>query len=135
MNHRSCRLLLAFSIAVSHLHSLLHVLLVNWLTFCASKVIQHFFCDVNPVLKLACSPTSVNEIVAITEGLASVVAPFVCIITSYLRILTAVLNIHSAAGKHKAFSPCSSHLTRVTLLYGSISYVYFQPLSRYPVKD
>ncbi|XP_070286180.1 olfactory receptor 1L3-like [Myotis yumanensis] len=135
MNHKRCMLLVVFSIAFSCLHSLLHVLMVNRLTFCASNVIHHFFCDVNPVLKLACSSTSVNEVIAMTEGLASVMAPFACIIISYLRILIAVLNIPSASGKRKAFSTCSSHLTVVTLFYGSISYVYFQPLSKYTVKD
>ncbi|XP_047625239.1 olfactory receptor 1L3-like [Phacochoerus africanus] len=135
MNHRRCVLLLAAFTAFSYLHSLLHVLLVSRLTFCASNVIHHFFCDVNPVLKLACSSTSVNRVVAMTEGLASVMAPFGCIVISYLRILIAVLKIPSAAGKRKAFSTCSSHLTVVTLFYGSISYVYFQPLSSYSVKD
>uniref|UniRef100_A0A8D1LK90 Olfactory receptor n=1 Tax=Sus scrofa TaxID=9823 RepID=A0A8D1LK90_PIG len=135
MNHRCCVLLLAAFTAFSYLHSLLHVLLVNQLTFCASNVIHHFFCDVNPILKLACSSTFVNRVVAMTEGLASVMAPFGCIVFSYLRILTAILKIPSAAGKRKAFSTCSSHLTVVTLFYGSISYVYFQPLSSYTVKD
>ncbi|XP_006158264.1 olfactory receptor 1L3 [Tupaia chinensis] len=135
MNHRHCILLTAFSNIFSSLHSLLHVLLVNRLTFCVSNVIHHFFCDVYPVLKLSCSSTFVNEVVAMTEGLASVMAPFVCIIISYLRILIAILKIPSASGKHKAFSTCSSHLTVVTLYYGSISYVYFQPLSSYTVKN
>ncbi|XP_008824522.1 olfactory receptor 1L3 [Nannospalax galili] len=135
MSHRLCGLLLTFSIIFSYLHSLLHVLLVNQLTFCASNVIHHFFCDVNPVLKLSCSSTFVNEVVAKTEGMASVMAPFICIIVSYLRILLTVLKIPSATGKRKAFSTCSSHLTVVTLFYGSISYVYFQPLSSYTVKD
>ncbi|KAM6183720.1 olfactory receptor 1L3 [Erethizon dorsatum] len=135
MNHRCCTLLLVFCITFSHLHSLLHVLLANRLTFCASNVIHHFFCEVNPVLKLSCSSTFVNEVVAMTEGLASVMLPFICILISYLRILIAILKIPSAAGKHKAFSTCSSHLTVVTLFYGSISYVYFQPLSSYTVED
>ncbi|XP_047625557.1 olfactory receptor 1L3-like [Phacochoerus africanus] len=135
MNHRRCVLLLAALTDFSYLHSLLHVLLVSRLTFCASNIIHHFFCDVNPVLKLACSSTSVNRVVAMTEGLASVMAPFGCIVISYLRILIAVLKIPSASGKCKAFSTCSSHLTVVTLFYGSISYVYFQPLSSYSVKD
>ncbi|PNJ19513.1 LOW QUALITY PROTEIN: OR1L3 isoform 1 [Pongo abelii] len=131
MNRRCCVLLLAFPVTFSYFHSLLHVLLVNRLTFCTSNVIHHFFCDVNPVLKLSCSSTFVNEIVAMTEGLASVMAPFVCIIISYLRILIAVLKIPS----DKAFSTCSYHLTVVILFYGSISYVYLQPLSSYNVKD
>ncbi|XP_057576574.1 olfactory receptor 1L3-like [Hippopotamus amphibius kiboko] len=135
MNHGRCVLLVAFSIAFSYFHSLLHVLLVNWLTFCASNVIRHFFCDVNPVLKLACSSTSVNEVVTMTEGVASVMTPFLCVVMSYLRILIAILKIPSAAGKRKACSTCSSHLTVVTLFYGSIIYVYFQPLSNYTVKD
>ncbi|XP_012519861.1 PREDICTED: olfactory receptor 1L3 [Propithecus coquereli] len=135
MNRRCCALLLVFSITFSYLHSLLQVLLVNQLTFCASNVIHHFFCDFNPVLKLSCSSTFVNEVVTMTEGLAAVMAPFVCIIISYLRILIFVLRIPSAAGKRKAFSTCSSHLTVVTLFYGSITYVYFRPLSSYTVKD
>ncbi|XP_076984016.1 olfactory receptor 1L3-like [Tamandua tetradactyla] len=135
MNHRCCMWLVASSITFSYLHSLLHVLLVNRLTFCASNVIHHFFCDVNPVLKLSCSSTSVNEVVAMTEGLASVMAPFACIIISYVRIFIAVITIPSAAGKCKAFSTCSSHLTVVTLFYGSISYVYFQPVASYTVKN
>ncbi|XP_069330738.1 olfactory receptor 1L3-like [Eulemur rufifrons] len=135
MNRRCCALLLAFSITFPYLHSLLYILLVNQLTFCASNVIHHFFCDVYPVLKLSCSSTFVIEVVAMTEGLADVMAPFVCILISYLRILISVLKIPSAAGKRKAFSTCSSHLTVVTLCYGSITYVYFQPLSSYTVKD
>ncbi|XP_075415650.1 olfactory receptor 1L3-like [Tenrec ecaudatus] len=135
MSHRRCVLLLSLSTAFSCLHSLVHVLLVNRLTFCASNVIHHFFCDVNPVLKLSCSSTSINELVAMTEGMASVMAPFACIVISYLRILLTILMIPSAAGKHKAFSTCSSHLMVVTLFYGSISYVYFQPLSSYTVND
>ncbi|KAM4877655.1 LOW QUALITY PROTEIN: olfactory receptor 1L3-like [Thomomys bottae] len=131
MNHRCCTLLLTFSVTFSHLHALLHVLLVNHLNFCASK--HHFFCDINPLLKLSCSSTFVNEVVAMTEGLASVMAPFICIVISYLRIFIAVLKIPSASGKRKAFSTCSSHLTVV--FYGSISYVYFQPSSSYTVKD
>ncbi|XP_037706727.1 olfactory receptor 1L3-like [Choloepus didactylus] len=134
MNHRHCVLLVAFSIAFSFLHSLLHVLLVNRLTFCASNIIHHFFCDLNPVLNLSCSSTSANEVVAMTEGVAFVMAPFICII-SYVRIFIAVITIPSAAGKRKAFSTCSSHLTVVTLFYGSISYVYLQPLASDTIKS
>ncbi|XP_075865349.1 olfactory receptor 1L3-like [Microcebus murinus] len=135
MNRRCCALLLAFSITFSNLHSLLQILLMNQLTFCASNVIHHFFCDFSPVLKLSCSSTFVNEVVTMTEGLASVMAPFLCILISYLKILISVLMIPSAAGKRKAFSTCSSHLTVVTLFYGSVSYVYFRPLSSYTVQE
>ncbi|XP_052504724.1 olfactory receptor 1L1 [Budorcas taxicolor] len=135
MNHRRCVLLLVLSFCIPHLHSLLHILLTNQLIFCASNVIHHFFCDDQPVLKLSCSSHFVKEITVMTEGLAIIMTPFSCIIISYLRIFITVLKIPSAAGKCKAFSTCSSHLTVVTLFYGSISYVYFKPLSNYTVKD
>ncbi|XP_069442380.1 olfactory receptor 1L1 [Ovis canadensis] len=135
MNHRRCVLLLVLSFCIPQLHSLLHILLTNQLIFCASNVIHHFFCDDQPVLKLSCSSHFVKEITVMTEGLAIIMTPFSCIIMSYLRIFITVLKIPSAAGKCKAFSTCGSHLTVVTLFYGSISYVYFKPLSNYTVKD
>ncbi|XP_003264147.2 olfactory receptor 1L1 [Nomascus leucogenys] len=135
MSHRCCVLLLVLSFCIPHFHSLLHILLTNQLIFCASNVIHHFFCDDQPVLKLSCSSHFVKEITVMTEGLAVIMTSFSCIVISYLRILITVLKIPSAAGKRKAFSTCGSHLTVVTLFYGSISYVYFQPLSNYTVKD
>ncbi|XP_021547270.1 olfactory receptor 1L1-like [Neomonachus schauinslandi] len=135
MSHRHCVLLLVFSCSISDLHSLLLVLLINRLTFCDSNVIPHFLCDINPLLKLSCSSTLVDDIVINTEGLITLVTPFMCVIISYFQILIAVLKIPSAAGKHKAFSTCGSHLTVVTLFYGSIIYVYFRPLSSYTIKD
>ncbi|KAM8801409.1 olfactory receptor 1L3-like [Rhynchonycteris naso] len=134
MNHRHCMLLLVFSVAVPCFHSLLHVLLMHWLTFCESNVIHHFFCDVNPLLKLAYSSTSVDELGLMTKGLASVVTPLICIVISYLQILITVLRIPSAAEKCKALSTCSSHLTVVPLFCGIIIYVYFQELLSYTVK-
>ncbi|XP_008525929.2 olfactory receptor 1L4-like [Equus przewalskii] len=136
MNPRRCLLMLLGSCTVSHLHSMLRVLLMSRLSFCASHVIKHFFCDTQPVLKLSCSDTSSNQMVVMTETLAVIVTPFLCILFSYLRIIITVLTIPSAAGKWKAFSTCGSHLTIVVLFYGSIIYVYFRPLSMYSmVKD
>ncbi|XP_078292272.1 olfactory receptor 1L8-like [Panthera onca] len=135
MSHHRCVLLVAFSCSLPHLHSLLHTLLLNRLTFCDNNVIHHFFCDINPLLKLSCSSTFLNEIVIMSEGSVVLVTPFVCITFSYIRILITVLKIPSAAGKRKAFSTCGSHLTVVTLFYGSIFYVYLQPLSTYTARD
>ncbi|XP_016011404.1 olfactory receptor 1L8-like [Rousettus aegyptiacus] len=135
MSHRRCVLLVAFSCSFTHLHSLLHTLLLNHLTFCNSNVIHHFICDLSPLMKLSCSPTFLNEIVIMTEGPIVLVTPFLFITFSYIRIFIAVLKIPSAAGKRKAFSTCGSHLSVVTLFYGSIFYVYLQPLSTYTVQD
>ncbi|XP_055125900.1 olfactory receptor 1L8 [Symphalangus syndactylus] len=135
MSHHRCVLLVAFSCSFPHLHSLLHTLLLNRLTFCDSNVIHHFLCDLSPVLKLSCSSIFVNEIVQMTEAPMVLVTPFLCIAFSYIRILITVLKIPSTSGKRKAFSTCGSHLTVVTLFYGSIFYVYLQPPSTYTVKD
>ncbi|KAF4016654.1 hypothetical protein G4228_008395 [Cervus hanglu yarkandensis] len=135
MSYKCCVLLLIISLTIPFLHSLLHVHLLNQLTFCASNITHHFFCELKAMLKLSCSSTYVNEIVIKTEGLSVVMAPFMCVIISYLRILTTVLKIPSTAGKYKAFSTCGSHLTVVSLFYGSISYVCLQPLNSYTVKD
>ncbi|XP_053419506.1 olfactory receptor 1L8 [Nycticebus coucang] len=135
MSHHRCVLLVAFSCSFPHFHSLLHTLLLNLLAFCDSNVIHHFLCDLNPLLKLSCSSIFVNEIVIMTEGSIVLVTPFLCIVFSYARILITVLKIPSVSSKCKAFSTCSSHLTVVTLFYGSIFYVYLQPLSTYTVKD
>ncbi|XP_057579885.1 olfactory receptor 1L8-like [Hippopotamus amphibius kiboko] len=135
MSHHRCALLVAFSCSVPHFHSLLHTLLLNQLTFCDANVIHHFLCDLSPLIKLSCSSTFVNEIVIIVEGSVILVTPFLFITFSYIRILIAVLKIPSAAGKRKAFSTCGSHLTVVTLFYGSIFYVYLQPVSTYTVRD
>ncbi|XP_026370138.3 olfactory receptor 1L4 [Ursus arctos] len=133
MNPRRCLLMVLGSCTISHLHSLLRVLLMSRLSFCASHVIKHFFCDTQPVLKLSCSDTSSSQIVVMTETLAVIATPFLCLLFSYLRIIIAVLRIPSAAGKWKAFSTCGSHLTVVALFYGSVIYVYFRPLSMYSV--
>ena len=135
MSYRRCVLLVAFSCSLPPFHSLLHVLLLNQLTFCDSKVIHHFLCDISPLMKLSCSPTLINEIVIMTEGPVLLVTPFLFITFSYIRILIAILKIPSTSGKCKAFSTCGSHLTVVTLFYGSIFYVYLQPVSTYTVRD
>ncbi|XP_047625545.1 olfactory receptor 1L8-like [Phacochoerus africanus] len=135
MSHHRCVLMVALSCSLPHLHSLLHTLLLNQLTFCDSNIIHHFLCDLSPLMKLSCSSTSVNETVMIIEGSFILVTPFLCIAFSYIRILTAVLKIPSAAGKRKAFSTCGSHVTVVTLFYGSIFYVYLQPVSSYTIRD
>jgi olfactory receptor len=133
MSSQRCLLMLLGSCTISHLHSLFRVLLMSHLSFCGSHVIKHFFCDTQPVLKLSCSDTSSSQIVVMTETLAVIVTPFLCILFSYLRIIVTVLRIPSAAGKWKTFSTCGSHLTVVALFYGSVIYVYFRPLSMYSV--
>ncbi|XP_006112384.2 olfactory receptor 10A4-like [Pelodiscus sinensis] len=88
------------------------------LPFCSSRRIHHFFCDIPPVLKMACADTSKHEIMVLTVCVLFIMGPFLLTILSYIRILSTVLQVPSAEGKRKAFSTCSSHLMVVTLFYG-----------------
>nr|XP_014716677.1 LOW QUALITY PROTEIN: olfactory receptor 481-like [Equus asinus] len=99
------------------------------LTFCGPNKINHFFCDLPPLVKLSCTHIYVAEISpAISAGSIIVITLFI-IVVSYLYILHLILKMHSTEGRHKAFSTCTSHLTAVMLLYGTVTFVYVIPKS------
>nr|XP_060615715.1 olfactory receptor 1L4-like [Anolis sagrei ordinatus] len=131
MSNKRCLMLVMSSWLLAHLHSLVHVLLMARLSFCASREIPHFFCDVQPLLRLSCSSTLPNELLAFTEGSLIIMGPFLFIVVSYILILVAILKMPSAAGKCKAFSTCGSHLGAVSLFYGTVIAVYIRPSSSY----
>ncbi|XP_049484400.1 olfactory receptor 1L4-like [Panthera onca] len=133
MSPQRCLLLVTVSWVLSHLHSLTHTILMARLSFCGPNVIHHFFCDVQPLLTLSCSDTSVNELLAFTEGSLVIMSPFILIIVSYVHITRAVLRVPSRGGRHKVFSTCGSHLTVVALFYGTAISVYIRPSSTYSV--
>ncbi|EHB14416.1 Olfactory receptor 1I1 [Heterocephalus glaber] len=124
-----CGLLVAGPWVVTNLQSLVHTCLMARLTFCAGSEIPHFFCDLMPLLKLSCSDTHTNELVVFAFGIIMGISPLSCILLSYVCIARAVFRIPSAPGKWKAFSTCGSHLTVVSLFYGTIFTVYLQPAS------
>ncbi|XP_032757974.1 olfactory receptor 10AG1-like [Rattus rattus] len=99
------------------------------LPFCDSNQINHFFCDIPPLLKLACGNIFVNEIVVFIFAILIVTVPFMLILASYSRIISTILKLPSNTGRTKAFSTCSSHLIVVFLFYGSASVTYLKPKS------
>nr|XP_012602118.2 olfactory receptor 10AG1-like [Microcebus murinus] len=99
------------------------------LPFCGSNEVNHFFCDIPPVLKLACGDTLVNEMLVYIFGILFVTVPFVLILGSYSRIISTILKLPSNTGRTKAFSTCSSHLIVVVLFYGSATITYLKPKS------
>uniref|UniRef100_A0A8C0QXA2 Olfactory receptor family 1 subfamily I member 1 n=1 Tax=Canis lupus dingo TaxID=286419 RepID=A0A8C0QXA2_CANLU len=124
-----CGLLVGVPWLITNLQSLVHTCLMAQLTFCAGSEIPHFFCDLMPLLKLSCSDTHTNELVIFAFGIIMGISPLSCILLSYTCIFWAVFKIPSAQGKWKAFSTCGSHLTVVSLFYGTIFAVYLQPTS------
>ncbi|XP_003796672.1 olfactory receptor 1361-like [Otolemur garnettii] len=124
-----CGLLVAASWTAAFGNALTHTVLLTRLSFCTHNRVPHFFCDLSPLLKLACSDTFLNNVMVYTVGALPIFTPFVGILVSYTRIFGAVLRIPSAGGKRKAFSTCGSHLSVVSLFYGTLIGVYFSPMS------
>ncbi|XP_070273110.1 olfactory receptor 7A5-like [Myotis yumanensis] len=124
MNPRLCGLLVLMSWIMGALNSLLQSLIVLRLSFCTDLEIPHFFCELKEVVQLACSDTFLNNMVMyfITVLLAG--GPLAGILYSYSKIVSSIRAIPSAQGKYKAFSTCVSHLSVVSLFYGTIIGVY-----------
>ncbi|XP_053555855.1 olfactory receptor 5V1-like [Bombina bombina] len=128
MNGNMCILLAFLSWISGSLNASIHTALTFCLPFCNSHKINHFFCDIPPLLRLSCIETSVNELVLFTVGGVWVgLSPFLFIIISYSFILNSITKINSSDGRQKTFSTCSSHVTVVALFFGSSLFTYIQP--------
>ncbi|XP_069072249.1 olfactory receptor 11L1-like [Pleurodeles waltl] len=103
------------------------VILLQRLRFSGKKVIDHFFCEFAPLLKTACSETSYIEVYVFIMSFLILSIPFLLIILSYVYIMSAILRIPSATGRHKAFSTCSSHLAVVSTYFGPLIAMYSTP--------
>ena len=126
MNPCLCGLLVLVSWFTSLSYSLIQSLLMSRLSFCTNWVIPHFYCELAQVLTLACSDTLINYILLyMVTGLLGIV-PFAGILFSYTRIVSSILRIPSAHGKYKAFPTCASHLSVVSLFYGTGLGVYLR---------
>ncbi|XP_016066289.1 PREDICTED: olfactory receptor 7A10-like [Miniopterus natalensis] len=124
MKPRLCGLLVLLSWIMNALYSLLQSLMVLRLSFCMDLEIPHFFCELNQMIQLACSDTFLNNIVMyFGVGLLGG-GPLAAIIYSYSKIVSCIQGMPSAQGKHKAFSTCASHLSVVSLFYGTSLGVY-----------
>ncbi|NWS10944.1 O11L1 protein, partial [Pachyramphus minor] len=102
-------------------------LMISRLHFCSYNLIDHFFCDISPLLKLSCSDTTVTEAVIFILSLLVLSSCFLLTLVSYLLIILTILKIPSASGKRVTFSTCSSHLMVVTMYYGTMIFMYVRP--------
>ncbi|XP_011381523.1 olfactory receptor 7A10-like [Pteropus vampyrus] len=125
MNPRFCGLLLLMSWIIGALSTLLHSLLVLRLSFSTDVEIPQYFCEINQVIKLACSDTFLNDIVMYFGTVLLGGGPLAGILYSYSKIASSICRISSAQGKYKAFSTCVSHLSVVSLFYFTVLGVYF----------
>ncbi|XP_004714041.1 olfactory receptor 2A2-like [Echinops telfairi] len=130
MNWRLCTALAVLSWACGFALAIVHAILLQRLPFCGTREVNHVFCEILSVLKLACADTWINQLVILAASVFVLVAPLFFMLVSYTRILWAILKIQSGEGRRKAFSTCSSHLCVVGLFFGIAMLVYMVPDSK-----
>ncbi|XP_042332333.1 olfactory receptor 1019-like [Sceloporus undulatus] len=131
MSKRLCILLVMASYITSIVNSTTQGIFIFSLSFCGSNVINHFFCDIPPILKLSCSDIHNTDLVHFTFSSIIVMSTILIILVSYIYIVATILKIRSVEGRRKAFSTCASHLTAVMMFYGTLSFMYLRPTSGY----
>ncbi|XP_015338178.1 olfactory receptor 9K2-like [Marmota marmota marmota] len=131
MSARLCTQLVAGSYFFGCVSSVLQTSATFNLSFCASRAIDHFYCDSRPLQRLSCSDPFVHKMVSFTLSTIIILPTIIVIIVSYMYIVSTVLKIRSTEGRKKAFSTCSSHLGVVSVLYGAVFFMYLTP-DRFP---
>ena len=109
--------------------STIHTGFMLRLFFCKNNIINHYFCDLFPLLELSCSSIYVNELLVIFLSAFNILTPALVILASYIFIISSILQIHSMEGRSKAFSTCSSHIIAVSLFFGSGAFMDLKPPS------
>ncbi|KAM8952729.1 olfactory receptor 6C3-like [Pelodytes ibericus] len=133
MNHRVCILFAIFCWILGFLEVVPYIMLLLRFSCYKANIINHFFCDLVPLMKLSCSDTFFLEILSLTEGLLLIsFTPFLLTFISYVFIIVTILRIRTSTGRRKAFYTCSSHLTVVILLYVTLFSQYLRPTSADP---
>ncbi|KAM6215471.1 olfactory receptor 9K2-like [Rhynchocyon petersi] len=131
MSTRLCTQLVGASYFCGCITSVLQTSMTFTLSYCASRAIDHFYCDTRPLERISCSDLFINKMVSFTLSCIIILPTVVVIVISYMYIVSAVLKIHSTEGRKKAFSTCSSHLGVVSVLYGAVFFMYLTP-NRFP---
>lgn len=130
MSSRVCIQLVFCSCLGGLLAILPPIFLMSQVDFCASNVLNHYYCDYGPLLELACSDTSLLELVVIFVATVTLVVTLLLVTLSYTYIIRTILRIPSAQQRTKAFSTCSSHLIVILLSYGSCMFMYINPSAK-----
>ncbi|XP_067414487.1 olfactory receptor 10D3-like [Emydura macquarii macquarii] len=127
MNRKVCAILTAGSWISGSFHATILTSLTFTLPYCGPNAVDYFFCDIFPVVKLACADTYVIETVTFTNTGVVPMTCFSLILLSYIRIVYSILKMKSGEGRRKAASTCASHLTVVTLFFGPCAVIYTEP--------
>ncbi|XP_069852057.1 olfactory receptor 8B3-like [Dipodomys merriami] len=129
MSPKVCSSLMLASYLMAFCDATIHTGCILRLTFCDANTINHFFCDLTPLLQLSCTSTHVNEVEIFIVAGKDIILPSLVIFVSYGFILSSIFKIRSTEGRSKAFSTCSSHIIAVSLFIGSSTFMYLKPSS------
>ncbi|XP_040833115.1 olfactory receptor 8G1-like [Ochotona curzoniae] len=129
MSHQVCFSLILGVYTIGVVYAAIHTGYMLNVHFCHLSVINHYCCDLLPLLQLSCSSTFVNELLILCIGSLNIFIPILAILSSYTFIIGSILRIRSTEGRLKAFSTCSSHIMTVVIFYGSAAFMYLQPSS------
>uniref|UniRef100_A0A8C9P0C4 Olfactory receptor n=1 Tax=Spermophilus dauricus TaxID=99837 RepID=A0A8C9P0C4_SPEDA len=132
MSRQLCHMLVAGSWLGGFIHSIIQVLITIPLPFCGPNVMDHYFCDLQPLFKLACKDTFVEGVTVLANSGLIALCSFLILVSSYIVILFNLRN-HSTEGRRKALSTCASHITVVILFFGPAIFLYMRPLSTFTV--
>ncbi|OCT59998.1 olfactory receptor 1019 [Xenopus laevis] len=133
MDNKACMTFVGAAYMGSLLNALVHTTGTFSLSFCRSNIIKHFYCDIPPLLRLSCSDTTINEILLVVFGIMTSWFSLLVIIISYGYIIYAIFKMHSASGRRKVLSTCTSHFTAVSMFYGALFFMYFRPATSFSV--
>ncbi|KAH0515470.1 olfactory receptor 147-like [Microtus ochrogaster] len=129
MSYQVCHLMTTGVYVMGFVGAMAHIVCMLNLTFCDGNIINHYMCDIPPLLKLSCTSTYINELVVYIVVGVNVTVPSLTIFISYTLILSNILGIRSAEGRSKAFSTCGSHVIAVSFFFGAIIFMYLKPSS------
>ncbi|XP_004604837.2 olfactory receptor 145 [Sorex araneus] len=135
MSPQVCLTLLLGVYVMGFSGALAHTVSIASLTFCANNLVNHFMCDILPLLELSCDSNFVHELVVFVVVAIDIGVPIATVFISYALILCSILRIPSTEGKSKAFSTCSSHIIVVCLFFGSGAFMYLKPPSLLPLNQ
>lgn len=128
MTRRTCSRMVVGSWLGGCMHSIVQTLLITLLPFCGPNKVDHYFCDVHPLLQLACADTYAIGVTVIANSGMIALSSFVILVVSYVVILVS-LRSHTSEGRRKALSTCGSHITVVVLFFGPCTFTYIRPSS------
>nr|XP_003935834.2 olfactory receptor 11H4 [Saimiri boliviensis boliviensis] len=132
MTGRFCSKLVSFCWLIGFLGYPIPIFFISQLPFCGPNIIDHFLCDMDPLMALSCAPAPITECIFYAQSSLVLFFTSMYILRSYTLLITAVLQVPFAAGRRKAFSTCGSHLIVVSLFYGTVMVMYVSPTHSVP---